>query len=54
MYGKAFLAIREDEIAAESMGISLFKHKMISFTTGAFFAGIGGGLLAHIVGSISP
>ncbi|NLN48016.1 MAG: branched-chain amino acid ABC transporter permease [Clostridiales bacterium] len=53
-YGRAFKAIREDEIAAESMGISLFKHKVLSFTIGAFFAGIGGGLLGNLLGTIDP
>ncbi len=41
-YGKAFKAIREDEIAAQSMGINLFKHKVLSFTFGSFLAGVGG------------
>lgn len=53
-YGKAFKAIREDDIAAESMGINLFKHKMLAFVIGAFFAGIGGGLLGNLLGSINP
>jgi branched-chain amino acid transport system permease protein len=53
-YGKAFMAIREDEIAAESMGIDLFKHKLLSFIMGSFFAGIGGALLAHLMGTIDP
>jgi len=53
-YGRAFKAIREDEIAAESMGINLFKHKVMSFTIGAFFAGIGGGLLGNLLGTIDP
>lgn len=53
-YGRAFKAIREDEIAAEAMGINLFKHKMLSFTIGAFFAGIGGGLLGNLLGTIDP
>ena len=53
-YGRAFKAIREDEIAAESMGIYLFKHKMLSFAIGAFFAGIGGGLLGNLIGAIDP
>lgn len=53
-YGKAFKAIREDEIAARSMGINLFKHKVLSFTIGSFFAGIGGGLLAVSLGTIDP
>ncbi len=45
-YGRAFKAIRDDEIAAEAMGINLAKHKMLSFCTSAFFAGIGGVLYA--------
>ena len=53
-YGRAFKAIREDEIASESMGINLFKTKMISFVIGAFFAGVGGGLLAKLVGTVDP
>jgi len=53
-YGKAFKAIREDEIAAENMGIDLFRHKMLSFGIGAFFAGIGGALLGNLLGTIDP
>ena len=53
-YGKAFKAIREDEIAARSMGINLFKHKVMSFTLGSFIAGVGGGLLAVSLGTIDP
>lgn len=45
-YGRAFKAIRDDEIAAEAMGINLAKHKMISFVTSSFFAGVGGAMLA--------
>lgn len=45
-YGRAFKAIRDDEIAAEAMGINLFKHKEMALVTSAFFAGIGGSLLA--------
>lgn len=45
-YGRAFKAIREDEVAAEAMGINLFKHKMLSFMISSFFAGISGVLLA--------
>lgn len=53
-YGRAFKAIREDEVAAEAMGINLFKHKVLSFAIGAFFAGIGGGLLASLLVSVAP
>lgn len=45
-YGRAFKAIRDDEIAAEAMGINLEKHKQLSFTISSFFAGVGGALLA--------
>ena len=41
-YGRAFKAIRDDEVAAEAMGINLTKHKMIAFVVSSFFAGIGG------------
>lgn len=51
-YGRAFKAIREDEIAAEAMGINLFKHKQLSFCTSSFFAGIGGALLAMFAGTV--
>ncbi len=45
-YGRSFKAIRDDETAAEAMGINLAKHKMTSFVVSAFFAGIAGALLA--------
>ena len=45
-YGRAFKAVRDDEVAAEAMGISLFRHKMLSFVISSFFAGVGGALLA--------
>lgn len=45
-YGRAFKAIRDDEVAAEAMGINLAKHKQLSFTISSFFAGISGALLA--------
>ena len=48
-YGRAFKAIRDDETAAEAMGISLFKHKMLSFIVSSFFAGVGGALFAMYV-----
>ena len=53
-YGRAFKAIREDEIAAEAMGINLFKHTMTSFVISGFMAGIGGALLAGLLGTIDP
>ena len=51
-YGRAFKAIREDEIAAEAMGINLARHKMLSFVISSFFAGVGGALLAMYQTSI--
>ena len=45
-YGRSFKAIRDDEVAAEAMGINLAKHKMLAFCTSSFFAGIGGAMLA--------
>ena len=45
-YGRAFKAIRDDEIAAEAMGINLARHKMISFVVSSFFCGVAGAMLA--------
>ena len=45
-YGRAFKAIREDEIAAEAMGVNLAKHKRLAFCISSFFAGVGGGMFA--------
>ena len=52
-YGRAFKAIRDDEIAAEAMGINLAHHKRMAFIISSFFAGIGGGLLAMYNGTIA-
>lgn len=52
-YGRAFKAIREDEIAAEAMGINLAKHKQMSFIISSFFAGIGGALMGMFLGAIT-
>ena len=52
-YGRAFKAIRDDEVAAEAMGINLAKHKRLSFIISSFFAGIGGGLMAMYMGTIA-
>ena len=51
-YGRAFKAIRDDEVAAEAMGINLFKHKELAFVISCFFAGIGGALLAMFQGTV--
>ena len=48
-YGRAFQAIRDDEVAAEAMGINLARHKMLSFVVSSFLAGVGGALFAMYV-----
>ena len=53
-YGRGFLAVRDDEIAAEAMGIDTTKFKVRAFVIGAFFAGIGGGLFGHFIQYINP
>ena len=45
-YGRAFKAIRDDEVAAEAMGINLARHKRLAFCISSFFAGVGGGMFA--------
>lgn len=51
-YGRAFKAIRDDEIAAEAMGINLASHKRMSFIISSFFAGISGAMLAMYQASV--
>ncbi|MGJ8455747.1 branched-chain amino acid ABC transporter permease [Pseudothermotoga sp. U03pept] len=53
-YGRALKAIRDNEEAAEAMGVNLFYHKTLAFVVGAFFAGIAGGLLGSLVMTIDP
>lgn len=52
--GRAMLSVRENEIAAQSMGINAFKYKIMAFIIGAFFAGLAGGLYSHYMGYIRP
>ncbi|MGE5575965.1 MAG: branched-chain amino acid ABC transporter permease [Syntrophothermus sp.] len=52
--GRAFLAIREDEIAAEAMGVNSTSYKIQAFAIGSFFAGLGGGLYAHYITYLNP
>ncbi len=52
-YGRAFLSIREDEVAAEAMGIHTTRFKVRAFVLAAFFAGLAGALYAHSIGSIN-
>jgi branched-chain amino acid transport system permease protein len=52
--GRAWAAIREDEIAAEAMGVNTTAYKVRSFVISSFFAGVAGGLFAHFVPIINP
>jgi branched-chain amino acid transport system permease protein len=53
-YGRGFLAVHDDEIAAEAIGINTTKYKVTAFVVGAFFAGMAGGLFAHFLQFITP
>jgi branched-chain amino acid transport system permease protein len=53
-YGRGFLAVHDDEVAAEAMGINTTKYKIVAFVIGAFFAGVAGGLYAHAKQFINP
>ena len=53
-FGRALKAIREDEIAADAMGINTAKYKIKAFALGSFMAGVGGGLYAHFLSYINP
>ena len=53
-YGRGFLAVHDDEVAAAAMGINPTKYKVTAFVLGAFFAGIAGGLYAHFKQFLSP
>jgi branched-chain amino acid transport system permease protein len=53
-HGRAFLSVREDEIAAESMGVNTTRAKIRAFVIGAFFAGVSGGLFAHYLAYLNP
>jgi len=53
-HGRACLSIKEDELAAEAMGVNTTHYKIIAFSLSAFFAGVGGGLFAHVLRFIHP
>ncbi len=53
-YGRGFIAVHDDEIAASSVGINPVRYKVTAFVFGAFFAGIAGGLYAHHKQFLSP
>ncbi len=53
-FGRAMRATREDLIAAQGIGIRVLPTRLMAFVIGAFFAGVGGALYAHYLGSFSP
>ena len=53
-YGRGFIAVRDDEVAAEAMGLNTTRYKIVAFVVGAFFAGMAGGLYGHYTLSIDP
>ena len=53
-HGRAFIAIRENELAARAMGINVAHYKTVAFAVGAFYAGISGGLLAGLSQFVNP
>lgn len=53
-YGRGFIAVHDDEVAASAMGINPVRYKVTAFVVGAFFAGVAGGLYAHHKQFLSP
>ncbi len=53
-HGRALFAIRDDEIAAEALGVDTTRYKVLAFVIGSFFAGIAGGLFAHYLSYLNP
>jgi branched-chain amino acid transport system permease protein len=53
-YGRGFIAVHDDEVAAEAMGLNTTRYKIIAFVVAAFFAGVAGGLYSHLFSSINP
>ena len=52
--GRAFVAMRDNEFAAETQGVNIFYHKLIAFAICSFYAGIAGALWGHFMGRVSP
>jgi branched-chain amino acid transport system permease protein len=52
--GLALRATREDEVAAAASGIDIYRHRLLSLVLSAFFTGVGGGLLGHMIGVLNP
>lgn len=53
-FGNVMKAVRDDEVAAQVMGINVFRYKLLSFCLGAFLAGVGGALLGNLLTTIDP
>jgi branched-chain amino acid transport system permease protein len=53
-HGRALFAIRDDEVAAEALGVDTTSYKVLAFVMGAFFAGVAGGLFAHFLSYLNP
>jgi branched-chain amino acid transport system permease protein len=53
-FGRGFLAVADDEVAAEAMGLNTTRYKITAFMVGSFFAGVAGGLYAHLKGYLNP
>ena len=53
-HGRALFAIRDDEVAAEALGVNTTAYKVLAFVIGAFFAGVAGGLFAHFLSYLNP
>jgi len=53
-HGRNMVAIREEELAAQTVGINVFKYKLTALAISAFYAGVAGGLMAHYLGYIQP
>ncbi|HAV20931.1 MAG: branched-chain amino acid ABC transporter permease [Bacillota bacterium] len=53
-YGRAMKSVRDDEVAAEAMGIPVFRIKLLAFVVSGFFAGVAGGLMASLITTVSP
>jgi branched-chain amino acid transport system permease protein len=53
-HGRALFAIRDDEVAAEALGVDTTSYKVLAFVMGSFFAGVAGGLFAHFLSYLNP
>lgn len=53
-FGRAMISVRDDSVAAASRGVRVFRVRLVTFVISAFFAGVGGSLLAHQVTAINP